>query len=44
MIRRCEFEPRSLRDVPDTILCDTACQWFSPGTWSTNKTDHHGYN
>ena len=50
MIRRYEFEPRSRRDVPDSIVCDKACQWlatgqwFSPGTWSTNKTDHHGDN
>ena len=45
----CEFEPRSWRDVLDTILCDNVClwlatgQWFSPGTpvSSTNTNDRH---
>ena len=45
----CEFDPRSLRGVLDTTLCDKVGQWlltgrwFSPGTAvsSTNKTDRH---
>jgi len=42
----CEFEPRSLRGVLDTTLCDKVCQllatgqWFSP-VFFTNKTDRH---
>ena len=43
-----QFESRSLRDVPDTILCDKVCQWltagqcFSLGTVvSSNKTHCH---
>ena len=45
----CEFEPRPIRGVLDTILCDKVCQilatgrWFSAGTQvsSSNKTDRH---
>jgi hypothetical protein len=45
----CEFEPRSLRGVLDTTLCDKVCHWLATGLWfspgtpvsSTNKTDHH---
>jgi hypothetical protein len=45
----CEFEPRSWRDMLDTILCDKVCQWlaavpwFSPGAAvsSSNKTERH---
>ena len=45
----CEFEPRSLRGVLDTTICDKVCQWFkidrsfSPGTPGScvNKTDRH---
>ena len=45
----CEFEPRSLRDILYSTLCDKVRQliatrrWFSPGTpiSSTNKTDRH---
>ena len=43
-----QFESRSLRDVPDTTLCDKICQWlatgqgFSLGTVvSSNKTHHY---
>jgi hypothetical protein len=40
---RCEFESRSWCGVLDTTLCNTVCQWLSPGTplSSTNKTDLH---
>ena len=45
----CELEFRSWRDILDTTLCDTVCQWLAVGRWfspgtpvsSTNKTDCH---
>jgi hypothetical protein len=43
---KCEFEPRSWRDVLDTTLCEQVCQWLATGRWfppvaATNKADLH---
>ena len=33
-----EFEPRSLRGVLDTTLCDIVCRWLATGRWFSPGT------
>jgi hypothetical protein len=37
---RCEFEPRSLRDVLNITLCDKVCQWLTTGRWFSPGAIH----